>query len=116
MVLTGVVHNEVQADAHAAVMALVAEFCQVFHCAQSRLNLAEIRHCVAAVAAAGRAGQKGHKVDIVESALLQVVQMLFDALQGTGEAVGIHEHAEHLVAFVPLRNFLAHLIPLLQDR
>ena len=115
MVLGGVVHDKVQADAHAAVVALVAELCQVLHGTQFRLYLAEIRDSITAVAPARRALQEGHQVDIIEAALLQVVEVLPHAVQGPGEAAGVHEHAQHLVALVPVRHLLAHLIPFLQD-
>ena len=115
VVFAGMVHDEVQADTHTPVVALIAQFRQIFHGAQSRLHLAEVGYCVAAVAASRGALQQRHEVYIVESALLQIIQVLPDSLERAGKAVGIHEHAQHLIAFVPLRNFLAHLVPLFQN-
>ena len=65
VVLTGVVHDEVQADAHAAVVALVTQLRKIFHGAQSRLDLAEVCNCISSVASACRALQQGHQVYVV---------------------------------------------------
>ena len=115
VVFAGVVHDEVQADTHAALVALIAELSQIFHRAEGGLYFAEIRDRVTAVGPSGRALQQRHKVDVVESALLQIIQMRLDTLESTSEAVGIHEHSQHLVALIPLRHFLTHLVPLLQS-
>ena len=116
MVLTRVVHDKVEADTHAVVVALVAQLRQVLHRPQLRLHLPEIRNRIAAVAPARRALQKRHQVDVVQSALLQIVQMLAHTLERARKAVRVHEHAQHLISPVPLRDFLAHLIPLLELR
>ena len=115
VIFAGVVHNEVEADAHAAVVAVIAESGEVFHGAESRLHLAEVCNGISAVAAAGRALQQRHQVYIVQTAFLQIIQVFADSVEGTCKAVGIHQHTQHLVALVPLRNFFAHLVPLFQD-
>ena len=98
-----------------AVVALIAQLREVFHGAQSRLDLSEVCNRISAVASACRALQQGHKMYIIESAFLQIIQMLLDSLKSSGKTVGVHEHAQHLIALIPLRNFLAHLVPLFQS-
>ena len=112
MVLAGMVHDEVEADTHPVVMTFIAQLGQVLHGAEFRLYLPEIRNCIAAVAPPRRALQKGHQVDVVQTAFLQIIQMFPHALQGPCKAVGVHEHAQHLISLVPLRHLFAHLIPL----
>ena len=116
VVLTGVVHDEVKAYAHAACMAVVSERCEVIHGTQLRLDFAEIGNRVAAVASILGALQQRHQVQVVDAALLDVIQMLLNALQIAGEAVGVHEHTEHIVALVPVGRRLAGLVPLFQKR
>ena len=116
VVLAGMVHDEVQADTHAAVVALIAQLRQVLHGAQLGLDLAEVGNRVTPVAAARGALQQGHQVQVIEPALLQVVQVLLHALQRPGKTVGIHEHAQHLISLIPLRHLFPGLVPLLQNR
>ena len=116
MILTGVVHDEVETYAHSAGVAVVRQLSQVFHSTQFGLNLAEVRDSVAAVAAVLGALQQRHQVQVVDAALLDVIQMLLNALQIAGEAVGVHEHTEHIVALVPVGRCLAGLVPLFQKR
>ena len=114
MVLARVVHDEVKADAHAVGMAGIAQIGEVFHGPQLRLHLAEISDCITAVAPACRTLQQGHQVNVVKAAFLQIVQVLADTLERAGKAVGVHEHAEHVISLVPACLFLPHLIPLFE--
>ena len=116
VVFAGVVHDEVQAYAHAACVAVVSQRGQIFHGAQLRLYFSEIRNRVAAVASILGALQKGHQVQIVDAAFLDVIQMALHALEVSCEAVGVHEHTEHIIALVPVGRRLARLVPLLEKR
>ena len=106
VVLAGVIHDKVQADSDAAVMAGVRQGGQVIHGAQVRLDLPEVADRVAAVAAALRAFQQGHEVEIVDAGFRKVVQLRPDAPEGSREGFDIHQHADHLVAPVPGGAFL----------
>ena len=112
MILTGVVHDEVETYAHSAGVAVVRQLSQVFHSTQFGLNLAEVRDSVTAVAAILGALQQGHQVQVVDAALLDVIQMALHALQVSGKAVRVHEHSEHIVALVPVGRRLARFVPL----
>ena len=114
MVFTGVVHDEVDADAHAQAVAFVAQGRQILHGAQLGLHLAEIGNSIAAVASVLGAFQQRHQVEIVDAAFTDIVKMLPDALQVAREAVGIHEHTQHLIALVPVRHQFSGLVPVLQ--
>ena len=94
VVLAGVVHHKVQAEAHPLRPAGVGQVLQVLHGAQFRLHRAEIRHGVAAVAAALGALQQRHQVQVVDAALLDVGQLLLHTLQGAGKSTRIHHHAQ----------------------
>ena len=102
VVLAGVIHHEVQAHGDAPFMAVLGQLGQILHGAQLRLDLPEIRHGIAAGAAAGGALQQGHEVQIVDPGLLNVIELLLHPLQGPGEAVHIHQHAHQVVAAVPV--------------
>ena len=114
MIFTGVVHNEINADAHAQVVAFVAQGRQILHGAQLGLDLAEVGNGIAAVASVLGALQQRHQVEIVDAAFLDIVKMLPDALQVAREAVGIHEHAQHLISLIPVRHQLPGLVPVFQ--
>ncbi len=116
MVLRGMIHHEIEADADAVPVALVGEVRQILHRSQLRLNLSEISYRVAAVAASRRALEQRHQVKIVHAAVLQVVKMAPDALQIAREAVRVHQHAQHLVALVPVRHHKTRVVPFLQRR
>ena len=103
VVLTGVVHHEVEADGDITAVAVGGEGGQILHRAERGLDLAEVRHRVAAVAAAHGAFQQGHQVQIVDAALLNVIELFAHAFECTGKAVHIHQHADKVVALVPVR-------------
>ena len=102
VVLTGVVHHKVQAQADVLLPAGVGQRLQVLHGPQLGLDPAEVGHGVAAVAAALGALQQGHQVQIVDAALLNVRQFLFHTLQGAGKGVGVEHHAQQIPAAVPV--------------
>ncbi len=112
VILTRVVHDEVEADAHAAVMALVGEIGEIIHGAQFRLYLPEVCHRIAAVGPAGRALKERHQVHVVDAALLDVVQVALHALERSSKAVRVHQHAHHLIAGIPVRNHFPRPVPL----
>ena len=103
VVLARVVHHEVEADRDAAAVAVGGERGQILHRAERGLNLSEVGHRVAAVAAADGAFQQGHQVQIVDAAVLNVVELFAHAVERTGKAVHIHEHADQIAALVPVR-------------
>ena len=105
VVLACVVHHEIETDRHALLVAFVRKPCQVLHRPQLRLNLSEIRHGIAAVASVLRAFQQGHQVQIIDARLLQVIQMLLYTPERAAEALGIHEHAQHIALLEPVRLF-----------
>ena len=102
MILTGVIHNKVQADTDLFLPAGVGQLFQVFHRAQPGLDRAEIRDGVAAVAAALGRFQQGHQVKIIHPALLEVGQFFLHTLQAAGKGVHIEHHAQHIPAAVPV--------------
>ena len=103
VILAGVVHHKVQAQAHALGAAGVRQSFQILHGAQFRLNSAEICHSIAAVAPAFRAFQQGHQMQIVDAAFLQIGQLFLYALQRAGKGSGVEHHAQQLPLAVPVR-------------
>ena len=97
VILAGVVHHEVQAEDDPPGMAVLRQGGQIGHGAQLRLDLAEVRHGVAAVAAALGALQQRHQVQVVHAAVLYVVQLLPHAVQRAREGLHVHQHAHQLV-------------------
>ena len=75
---------------------------------------AEVGNGIAAVAPVLGALQQRHQVEIVDAAFLDIVKMLPDALQVARKAVGIHEHAQHLISLIPVRHQLSGLVPVFQ--
>ena len=112
VVLTGVVHDEVKAHAHSAGVAVVSQLGQVFHGSQLGLNLAEVGNSISAVASVLGALQQGHQVQIVDAALLDVIQMALHTFEIAGEAVRVHEHTEHVISLVPVGRHLTRFVPL----
>ena len=54
-----------------------------------------------ATAAPDRALQQGHEVQIVDAALLDVVELFPHAVERFGKAVDVHEHADQIAPLVP---------------
>ena len=107
MILAGMIHYKVQAQAHALGTAGIRQGFQVFHGTQLRLDTAEIRHGIAAVAPTLRAFQQGHQMQVVNAALLQIGQLFLHAFQGAGKSAGIEHHAQQLPLAVPVGIGLA---------
>ena len=108
------VHHEVHAQAHAPLMTGGGEVRELVHRAEPRLHAAEILYRIAAIGTAlvGRGIEERHEVDVVHMATLEIGKLVLDALDGTGEVVDIHLHAEHVLAPVPRALLLAHDIEL----
>ena len=49
------------------------------------------------------------------AAFLDVAEMRPDALEGVGEALCVHHHAENVVACVPVRDFSARVIEVMLE-
>ena len=101
VVLARVVHHEIEADGDPPAVALVREGGEVLHCTQLRLHLAEVRDGIAAVAAALGAFEQRHQVQVIDAAVLDVIQLLPHTAERFGEGIDIHQHADQLVPLVP---------------
>ena len=103
MVFAGVVHYKVQTQRDAAAVTVFCQCFQVFHGAQFGLNAAKIRNGITAVASPGRTFQQRHQMQIIDAAVLNVIQFASDAGKGPGKGVGIHQHTQQIVPLVPGR-------------
>ena len=81
MVLARVIHDEVQAHAHSLIMAFFGKGGQVPDRAELRLDIPEIRYRISSVGTACRAFEERHQMDIIDTALFEVIKMAADALQ-----------------------------------
>ena len=116
VILTRVVHDEVEADADALLMALSGKSGKVLDGSEGGIHLAEIGDRVAAVALPLGDLHERHHVQVVDAALLDVIELLFNALEVPREAVDVHLHAEHVIGLVPVGILGALCIPLLESR
>ena len=73
------VKHTVQYDTDSPPVAFLRQVRQVVHCAQLRLHFAEIAHRVSAVAPVLRAFQQRHQVQVVDPAVLDIVQFVPDS-------------------------------------
>ena len=103
MVLACMVHHEVEAEGDPLFMALLCQLGQIVHGTELRLHLPEIRHGIAAVAAAARAFEQRHKMKIVHAAVADIIQFFPNAGKISGKSRDIHLHAEHVLLFIPIR-------------
>ena len=101
VVLAGVVHHKIKTDGDAPFVAFGGESAQVLHRAQLGLDLAEVAYRIATVASALRAFQKGHQMEVVDPAVLDVVQIGPDSVQISCECVDVHQHAYQGMPLVP---------------
>ena len=99
----GVVHDEVHAEADAALVALLGKAGEVVHGAEVGADAAEVAHGVAPVGAAlvGGRVEERHEVEVVDARPLEVVQVVLHAADGAGKVVDVHLHAEKLAVTVP---------------
>ena len=101
VILGGMVHHKVQADADPLAAAFVRQSLQILNRPQLLLHLPEIRHRVSPVGAARRALKKGHQMEIVHPAPLDIVQLLPHTGQCAAEIPGVHHHAQHAIFLKP---------------
>ena len=123
VVLARVVHDEVEAEGHAVPPAVVGQGFEVFHGAELRVHVAEVRDRIAAVAPAFRALEDGHEVQVVDARLFEVVEVFPDALQRAvplgaraAEGLDVHQHAEEVPALVPVRLLPSLFVEFLERR
>ena len=90
MIFAGVIHDEVQTERNAPLMAFLRQRGKILHRAELRIHLSEIRHRVAAVASSFRAFQQRHQMKIVHAAFFNVVKMTADAFDGLRKRIDIH--------------------------
>ena len=76
---------------------------QIRHGTKLRLDLTEVRHCIASVGPSLWTLQKRHQMYVVHTALRQIVQASLHALQIPRKAVRVHQHAQHIISLIPLR-------------
>ncbi len=112
VILARVIHHKIKADADAAAVAFLRKVSEILHGPQFRLHLPEIRHRIAAVAPSFRTLKKRHEVHVIRAAFLDIVKVFLHAFEIPGKALHIHDHAEHLVAGIPLRIEAPRLVPL----
>ena len=92
VILTGMVHYKIHTQIDPFFMAERSQLLQILHRSQIGTYLAEIRHRIPAVAAAGHRIQKGHQVEQVYPCLLYVRQFFPQSIQISGKIVNIHHH------------------------
>ena len=71
------VHDEVQADVDAAIMAGSSQCCKIIHGSKFFLNLPEISNCITAVTASPRGVKEWHQMQIIDIAFLYIIQFGF---------------------------------------
>ncbi len=102
LVLLGcVIHNEVQADTDSPAVAVLCQLRQILHRPQTRQYLSKIRNRVAAVAPALRRVQKGHEMQIIDAALLQIIQVTAHSLEISRKILGIEHHSDKVILHIP---------------
>ena len=116
MILARVVHDKVEADAESLLMAVLREIIEIFHRAELRLDLSEIRDRVTAVAPVLRALEKRHQMNEIRAAFLNIIKVLMHAFQVPGKAVRVNDHAEHIISLIPVRHERSRVVPLLEER
>ena len=104
MVLAGMVHHEIKAQAHAPPMAGIRKRLQILHASKRRIDTPEIGYGIASVAAPLRTLQKRHQVEVIHSALPDIIQVLLHSLQIPGKTLGIHQHSDQCAILIPCRK------------
>ena len=110
----GVVHHEVEAQADAGLAQFLGQGGQVGVGAERGVHGVEVLDRVAAVVLRVRHLEQRHQVQVGQVLLLQVGDAVGELAQAAGEQVGVHGHAEHRAALVPVGVGLALLVELLQ--
>ena len=106
MILAGVVHHEIEANGDAPGVAVFRQIRQILHGPQLRLNLPEVADRIAAVTPPFRAFQQGHQMEIADTAVRDIIQLLTHPFQGTRKSIDIHQHPDQAVPLIPVRMFL----------
>ena len=104
VIFAGMVHHKVQAQAHPSAVACVGEVLKIVHGSQRGVHTPEVRYRVSAVAASLRTLQQRHQMQIIDSALMNIIKMLGHALQVLRKALCVHKHAGQAAVLIPLRQ------------
>ena len=105
--VSGVVHHKIQAEADACHAQLLRQGGEVGVRAQGRVHGVEILHRVSPVVVGVRHFEQRHQVQVGDPLLLQISQLLYQLFEVAGKQVGVHGHALHRTAAVPVRIFLS---------
>ena len=106
VLLAGMIHDKVESDADAGLVAVGGKLFKILHGAELRLDLPEIGNRISAVVLALGTVEERHQMEIIHAAAFDVVKLCTDSLQRVRKQVGIHHHAQHVVSFVPGRVLL----------
>ena len=110
MLAGDVVEDEVELEAHPAVVQGGGEGGEVLHRAQVLAHAAVVLHGVAAVGLPGPRLEQRHQMQVGHRERLQVVQMLLDAAQGAREAVGVGDVGDLARVLQPVGGQQARLV------
>ena len=102
MVFTRVIHHKVKAQADPLLVADIRQLFQIFHGAEFRLHAAEIRHGISTVAPLLYGFEQRHQMQVIDTAFLQIGQLLLHSLQSAGKCIHIHHHPQKLIAVIPV--------------
>ena len=99
MLIAGVIHDEIKADTDTSAVTRARELLQVFHGPKFRFYLAEIGYCVSAVASGAvfRRVKERHKMHILYSAFLEVLELFSNTIKVACKVLRIQHHAHHPV-------------------
>ena len=103
VVLARVIHHKIQAHGYPAFVTFICECGKVLHGAEFRLDLPKISDSISTVTSPFRALKQRHQMQIIHTALLDIVQLAVNAVQIPGKRVDIHLHTEHVLFFIPVR-------------
>ena len=87
-------------------MAIRGKCREIFHGAELRLDLTEVRHRIPAVRAPLGTCKQGHEVNVSHTCLFEIGKFFPHAAEISGKAIRVQHHAEHFVAAIPVRAML----------
>ena len=114
VLLAGVVHDEIKGNRDPGIVAVLCKLLEILHRPELRLHLPEISDRVSAVVLSLRTVQKGHQVQVVHTAVLDVVQSAANALKVAAEQIRVHHHTQKSISLVPVRILLPLPVELLE--
>ena len=107
MLIRGMVHHEITADAHILFVTGCRQLAQILHISQIRTDGAKVLYGISAVRFSLHGIQKRHQMKHVYSGILEIGKLFLHAAEVFREIIDVQHHAQLVIFLIPVGMRLA---------